>query len=165
MIALARWLPTATPDLNRRIVVRALSDIGIVETPPGSNRSGVIDSYNLAAGVPVGSYWCAAAVAAWYRESGAKVPPGSASCDSWMAWAKAAGQWKTTPTPGAAVVYGTSTPLDATHIGVVVRVGPLLLSCEGNTSLGGFSRNGVAVDLKLVNTDRLLGYVWPIAAP
>jgi hypothetical protein len=63
---------------------------------------------------------------------------------------------------GAAVVYGK--PGDASHIGVIVRVIPLLLAVEGNTTLDGFSRNGVAVDLKLVNTDRVLGYVYPAAA-
>ena len=60
---------------------------------------------------------------------------------------------------GAAVVYGK--PGHASHIGVVVRLEPLLLSVEGNTSLDGFSSNGVAVDLKLVSQRRVLGYVQP----
>ena len=41
------------------------------------------------------------------------------------------------------------------------RRDPLLLSVEGNTSLAGFSRNGLAVDLKQVSTERVLGYVHP----
>ncbi|MGH7323703.1 MAG: hypothetical protein ACREJ9_03545 [Candidatus Rokuibacteriota bacterium] len=57
------------------------------------------------------------------------------------------------------MVYGTFT--DASHIGVVVRTNPLLLSVEGNTALMGYSREGVAVDLKLVASDRVLGYVHP----
>jgi hypothetical protein len=57
------------------------------------------------------------------------------------------------------VVYGI--PGDASHIGVVVRTEPLLLSVEGNTSIDAFSRNGVAVDLKQVNRPRVLGYVSP----
>lgn len=161
MVELARWLPDATPALHRRIVERAIADIGILEMPPGSNRSGVIDEYNRLAGVPVGSYWCASAVGAWWRDAGAPfLPPGYASCDRWMAWARSTGRWTGTPVPGAAVVYGQ--PGDASHIGVVIRTDPILLSIEGNTTLGGeYSRNGVAVDLKAVNLTRLLGFVLP----
>lgn len=155
---LARWLSRDTPALARAIVQRALTDVGVVEMPPGSNRSGVIDEYNLRAGVPPGSYWCASAVGAWWKDCGAEVPPGYASCDAWLRWR---GGLSPVPTPGAAVLYGR--PGDATHIGVVVRVTPVLLSVEGNTTLGGeFNRNGIAVDLKPVATGRVLGYVHPI---
>ena len=61
---------------------------------------------------------------------------------------------------GAAVVYGTTA--DANHIGVVVRVAPLLLSVEGNTSLAGYSTDGLAVTLKAVATNRVVGYVRPL---
>lgn len=161
--SLAAWLPTAAPAIQIAIVKRALLDVGICEDPPGSNKSGRITEYNRAAGAPVGSYWCAAAVFAWWREAGADVPSlssGPASCDTWMTWAMRERLWESKPAPGAAVVYGT--PGDASHIGVVVRVTPLLLSVEGNTSIGGeFSRNGVAVDLKEVNRPRVLGYIYP----
>lgn len=156
----APWLPNDTPALNALIVRRALLDIGICEMPPGSNRSQRIDEYNIHAKAPIGSFWCASAVRAWWAESGASVPPtGAASCDVWMEWAKKTKRWSKEPVEGAAVVYGAIT--DANHIGVVVRVNPLLLSVEGNTSLGGFSRNGVAVDLKQVDTSRVVGYVYP----
>ena len=157
---LARWLPNDTPGLNRRIVKRALLDIGICEVPPGSNRSGVIDEYNLAAKVPAGSYWCASAVAAWWRDAGAEVPEYPAGCDEWMKWAKATRRWSTKPVPGAAIVYGK--PTDANHIGVIVRVSPITLAVEGNTSLSGsFDRNGIAVALKVPDLKRVLGYVHP----
>lgn len=160
-LELARWLPDATTsDLNRRIVKRALLDIGVCEIPPGSNRSGVIDAYNVAAKAPVGSYWCAAAVAAWWRDAGADTPGWPAGCDEWMEWAMATRRWSTQPVPGVAVVYGKRD--DATHIGVIVRVEPMLLSVEGNASVGNhFSRNGVAVDLKAPELARVLGYVHP----
>lgn len=160
----ARWLPHDTPDLQRNIIDRALLDVCICETPLGSNRSGVIDSYNNAVGVPAGSYWCASAVSAWWREAGADVPgaQGSASCDTWMAWAKKSGRWSETPSYGAAVLYGTDA--DAHHIGVIVRLEPALFSLEGNTSIGGFDRNGIVVALKLVDTKRVVGYVTPTAA-
>jgi hypothetical protein len=159
--SLCAWAPTTLPAVNLAIAKRALLDVGICEIPPGSNRSGRIDEYALAVGCPVGSFWCAAAVAAWWRESGAETPLSQGgSCDAWMRWARDTGRWTPRPEIGRAVVYGG--PGDASHIGVVVRVQPLLLSVEGNTTLEGFSRNGVAVDLKLVNTARLLGYIDPI---
>lgn len=170
--SLAPWLDPATVSpLQLRIVKRALLDVGLCEQPPGSNRSGRIDEYNRSAGVPESliesgrGYWCASAVRAWWAEAGAGVPPrAAASVDTWIAWAKRTGRWSSLPIPGAAVVYGR--PGDGDHIGVVVRVAPLLLSVEGNTSLAvrssaGYSRNGVAVDLKAVATDRVLGYVHP----
>jgi hypothetical protein len=158
---LARWLPRDTPALQRRIVERALADVGILEMPPGSNRSGVIDEYNTRAGVPPGSFWCASAVGAWWKDAGSEVPPGYASCDAWLRWGEARGLLDPVPSPGAAVLYGR--PGDASHIGVVVRVTPILLSVEGNTTLGGeFNRNGIAVDLKAVATARVLGYVRPL---
>jgi len=156
--SLAPWAPASTRPIALAVAKRALLDIGICEIPPGSNRSGRIDEYVKAVGAPLASFWCAAAVAAWFREAGAKLPPSSAgSCDVWMGWAKLTGLWQRTPEIGSAVVYGK--PTDASHIGVIVRVEPLLLSVEGNTSLEGYSRNGVAVDLKLVNQARVLGYV------
>lgn len=159
----ARWLPDSTPPLERAIVLRALSDIGICENPPGSNRSGVIDEYNRRAGAPLGSYWCASAMGVWIEDAGGQTPAGRASCDNWYAWAKTNGLWTLTPRPGYGVLYGVGD--DAQHCGVVVRITPLLLSVEGNTSLGGqFSRNGVAVDLKEVNQPRRLGYIIPSAA-
>jgi len=77
-----------------------------------------------------------------------------------MTWGEEIGHWSAMPEIGAAVVYGV--PGDASHIGVVVRTTPLLLSVEGNTSLEGGSRTGVAVDLKRVRIGRVLGYVRPI---
>jgi hypothetical protein len=79
-----------------------------------------------------------------------------------MGWAKLRGLWQSNPSVGCAVVYGK--PTDANHIGVVVRVSPLVLSVEGNTALEAYSRNGVAVDLKQVSPGRVLGYVRPSEA-
>lgn len=160
MIDAARWLSSSTALPVRLVIQRALADVGICEIPPGSNRSGVIDGYNDLAGVAHGSYWCASALGAWYRDAGLRVPSGYASCDNWLRWGKVEGTWVTTPQLGAAVLYGVGE--DAQHIGIVVRIDPLVLTVEGNTSIGGqFSRNGVAVDLKEVNRARLLGYIIP----
>jgi hypothetical protein len=85
------WLPRTTPLICRTIVVMAICDVGMLEDPPGSNRGTDIDALNDMAKVPVGSYWCAAWVGKIWRNAGAQVPAGYASCDHWMAWAKQTG--------------------------------------------------------------------------
>jgi hypothetical protein len=157
-------LPETTPELVAAIVRRALEDVGVCEDPPGSNRSPEIDRYLKAVGTPLGLPWCAAAVAAWFRDAGALTPPKlAASTDAWMAWAKEHNLWAPQPVLGAAVVYGKDS--DAQHIGVVVRLTPIALSVEGNTSLDNSpQREGLAVDLKKLNMAWALGYVRPVAA-
>lgn len=157
----APWLDDSNSSaLGRAIARRAILDVGLLEQPPGSNRSPRIDDYLTECGSPLGSPWCAAAVAAWWRESGADIPPSeAASCDAWMRWAKKTGRWSRTPVPGAAVLYGI--PTDAQHIECVVRVTPLRLVVGGNTAFTGYSREGIACDLKPLTIERLLGFVHP----
>lgn len=165
--SLAPWLTSPpVPPLCLGLIKRAITDIGICEMPPGSNRSGRIDEYNHRAGVPLGSYWCASAVGAWLAEAQEnlgvpiELPRGYASCDNWMAWGKATKRWQTTPMPGTIVLYGI--PGDAQHIGVIIRATPLVFSVEGNTSPGGRIRNGLAIWPKIVDPGWVLGYVNPI---
>lgn len=160
----APWLDATTPDLEQRIVRRALCDVGIVEILPGSNRSPRIDEYITAVGSPVGSPWCAAALAAWWRESGASVPGSDGgSCNAWTAWARKNALWRSTASIGRAVVYGMNG--NAVHIGIVARMDPIMLSVEGNTTLAdGFSSNGVAATIKQVDGGRVLGFIAPAAA-
>lgn len=161
MMQSAAWLDAAVPAMRQAIVRRAMCDIGIVEMPPGSNRSPRIDEYVAAVGSPYGSRWCAAAVAAWWRDCGADVPPvDGGSCNAWMAWARRTRTWSVVPREGSAVVYGSNGI--AVHIGVIVRLTPQLLSVEGNTSIaGGFDAEGIAVVLKRVSPSRVLGYIEP----
>lgn len=161
----APWLPIGTPVEVERVIARARRDVvAVVEIPPGSNRSTVIDEYNARAHVPPGSYWCASAVAAWWEDAGLPVPAGRASCDAWAGWAKATGRWSDHPALGAAILYGV--PGDASHIGLVARVLPVMLVIEGNTTIDpGYSRNGIAVMVKQVDpkSPRILGYVLPFS--
>lgn len=157
----APWLDesNSTP-LGRAIVRRALLDVGLCEIPPGSNTSKRIDEYLTAVGSPLRSPWCAAAVSAWFRESGARTPPkGTAgSCDAWRAWAKREGLWtRQNPRPGDAAVYGTEA--DASHIEIVARWYPRPLTVGGNVGLGEYTREGWIVDLRPLAVERLLGFV------
>lgn len=161
MTALAAWLDGTASALECAIVRRAMCDIGILEMPPGSNRSERIDEYVAAVGSPPGSRWCAAALAAWWRECGAMTPAHDAgSCNAWLVWANQRKIVSRVPRPGSAVVYGSGGL--ASHIGVIVRVTPLLLSVEANTSIAGdFSAEGVGVTLKQISEARVLGYIKP----
>lgn len=163
--SVAGWLAPDLPGLNKAIVLRALADVGICEMPPSSNRSGRIDAYNIRAGAPLGSYWCASEATACYVDSGADVPlSGRASCDVIMAWAKKEGLFvpkAQTPLPGYMVLYGTAT--DAHHVGILIRSAPYLIDVEGNTSFSGFSVNGEAMLVKRVDVTRVVGWVKPRA--
>lgn len=176
----------STPDEYKcedgtKIVAIAKRDIGILETgtPPGKNYGGfpggvqknqrgriddMFDNVGLDNQAKVrksgsGYYWCAAAVATWWQEAGLQTPSGGASCDSWMRWGKSNGYWSTKPKIGAAVLYGSSS--DAHHIGIVAAVTPTggVITIEGNTGGGAFSRNGCGVFQKVPK--RYLGFVIP----
>lgn len=163
-----------------KVVAAAKRDIGILEagTPPGKNYGGFpggvikaapgrIDKMVGNAGLDnqakvkssgQGWYWCAGAVTTWWKEAGLKTPPGAASCDSWVTWAKKNGYWSKTPKIGAAVLYGSAS--DAHHIGIVSGVVKgRIITIEGNTSGGGFNRNGCGVFQK--TPKNYLGFVLP----
>jgi hypothetical protein len=86
------------PPLHWTILERAWRDAEIAETPPGSNRGTRIETYLRRASVPESvidrgrGYWCAAWLGAVWADAGAAVPPGYASCDSWVAWATHVGR-------------------------------------------------------------------------
>lgn len=170
----ASYLPPETPDDVRDVIARARLDlVEVVETPPASNRSPTIDDYNRRAGVPVGSYWCASALGAWYEDAGLPTPPGRAAVASWASWAKATGRWSATPVLGGAVLYAVNG--SPHHIGLIARIDrdahgapALILSIEGNASLGtAFSNNGIAVVLRYVDPrdPRIVGYTTPHPRP
>jgi hypothetical protein len=153
------WIPDPVAPLHRSVCRHAHSKVGTWEDM-GPNRGKLIDEWNGRAGVPLGSYWCASFVAAMWEDGGqGEVPPPlqRSSCDAWLNWAHQTGRYSKTPYYGSAVVYGI--PGDASHIGIVVRLNPVICVVEGNTSMNGFSRNGVAVDFKEAALNRVLGYV------
>lgn len=159
----ARHLPSTVDPRVRDSIIRALYDVlVVVEHPPGSNRGPAIDAYNIRAGAPVGSYWCASAAGAYRLDAGLEMPAGYASCENIRQWAIKTGRWSKTPDYGAFVLYGHDV---AHHIGMVVGL-DILRSVEGNTTIEGAaygsSRNGVAVSGKEITaSDPVLGYCLP----
>ena len=152
-------------NIGLKIVKFAKRDIGTTESPlppnkPENSGARVLEMLRNT-GINGPAYWCAAAVTTWYKSAGARYPkPGSASCDVWMSWAKKNNLFSTTPVVGAAVLYGTSS--DAHHIGIVEKIEDgKIITIEGNTSGGGFNRNGVGVFRKTPNKKGIVGYVLP----
>lgn len=151
-------------EIGKKIVAYALRDIGTLENPlpPGKpeNWGTRVSEMLKGVGFNTPAYWCAAAVSSWYKSAGAK-SPNSASCDVWMVWAKKNGLFSSEPAIGAAVLYGSSA--DAHHIGIVESIqGDRVKTIEGNTSGGGFNRNGVGVFRKSANIKKVVGFVLPV---
>jgi hypothetical protein len=157
--------PVSDDNIGKKIVAMALKDLGTLENPlppktPENSGERVLTMLRNT-GINGPAYWCAAAVTTWYKAAGAAYPPsGAASCDVWMNWAKRNKLFSKTPAVGAAILYGSSS--DAHHIGIVETVvGSKITTIEGNTSGGGFNRNGVGVFRKTPNASRAVGFVLP----
>jgi len=151
-------------DIGIKIRFNAIKDIGQLENPLPPSKPANSGNYVLGllrgTGINGPAFWCAAAVSSWYKKAGAK-SPNSASCDSWMAWGKRNGLFSSKPVVGAAVLYGSS--VKAHHIGIVESISSdgRVKTIEGNTSGGGFNRDGVGVFRKTANPKRVVGYVHP----
>lgn len=180
------WLPPKIDPKVRLAIANARDDVGEREKPMGSNRGKRIDEYCRGIGIPLGSFWCAAALCSWWEEAGLEIPPrahdwwrrhnrdpmryGPGSVRGWAVWGLITARWSSVAMPGAAVVYGPpgAMPEQANHIGLVIEhdsAERVSLSIEGNASLDGYSRNGELVTLKLVRTGRVIGYVHPYPLP
>lgn len=133
---------------GKQFVDIASKYIGVIEEPIGSNRGNLIDIWNTAVGVSLGSFWCASFVSAVVREfetSNIDFPlHQSASCDDWLKQATFKSMITDTPVTGALFLI-CPTHIDATHIGIVGnKVNGIWHTIEGNSNMGG-SRNGYAV--------------------
>lgn len=164
-------LPLDLSPLATQIIHLAQLDVPILENPPLSNRSPEIDAMCVEFGVPLASYWCALWAAKVWKAAGAEIPPTEgdshpAKAESWHQWALKSGRFSRTPGLGYAVLYGPNGQGPADHIGVAIAsIHPIMMDFEGNTSGAGFSRNGELATLKVVDVDRVVGYVSPYPLP
>ena len=130
---------TAVPaggSAGQRIVAAAAREVGVSESPPGSNNSPRIAQYRSAtAGSPGPGPWCAYFTSWAARQAGVPVGPngsGFGSVDALYSWAQGAGKAlprTATPQPGDLIVFHE-------HIGIVESVGPngTVNTIEGNSS-------------------------------
>lgn len=161
----AGWLvPEPSPGANctalqYAVVIRAMKDVGILEVPLGSNRGVRIDRYLRRANVPESlieqgrGWWCAAEVGAVFLDCGIPVPADYGVVQSWVPYLSPS------RTIGSAVVYGADG--HGHHIGIIVRIEPMVLTIEGNRAFAGHTNNGVACDIGPMQRKDILGYVPP----
>lgn len=122
-----------------RATEHAAKYLGVSEVPPGSNRGGDIDRWQVWANGLVGYPWCAAFVCGMVREAcGLIVPtPGRASVERLEQWAAATGELltgKTRPRRGDLILYDWNADDWYDHIGFVERV--LAIRWLGNRFIG-----------------------------
>jgi hypothetical protein len=142
----------------------AINDIGKMEIPVKSNYGGRVKEMLNNIGINGPAFWCAAAVSTWWKSAGMQVPPvGPGLCQNWVNWAKKNNRWSSTPVVGAACLYFNSSGTHAHHIGIVaeVRNDGRVVTIEGNTTGGGFNRDGVGVFKKQPRLSSIGGFVLP----
>jgi len=123
-------------SVGQKMVAIAAREVGVAESPPGSNNSPRIAQYRSAtAGSPGPGPWCAYFTSWVARQAGAPVGPsgsGFGSVDALYSWAQQAGKAlprNATPQPGDLIVWDE-------HIGLVESVGAggVVNTIEGNSS-------------------------------
>lgn len=148
----------------------ARSNLGVTESPPGSNRGAKIDVWERACGC-IAAPWCGCFINACLVAAGFPDQEWLRYCP-WIEGKAKSGEsgwsWHTSPEVGDLVLYGSSI---AQHVGLVETVDGMrdASTIEGNTSNGpgGSQSNGGIVALRHRHTDGSLngfpirGYARP----
>lgn len=125
---MSRMIPAAAA------IAAAERDLGVSETPPGSNRGTRIDQMAANWGDwMLGQPWCGSALYDWYKQAGFPTDANPAHPSTQVMWdrATANGTLTSTPVPGCAIVW------EGIHTGLVVAVGDdVVHTIEGNSSDG-----------------------------
>jgi len=119
------------------LVKVAVSQIGTVESPAGSNKV-KYNTWFYGREVSGSSYpWCMTFVEWCFNEAGAPMPIKTASCTALMTYAKAKGLWVTSGyKAGDIILYSFDGGADADHVGICESATNSTVTCiEGNTSL------------------------------
>lgn len=117
----------------------ARAELGVKETPSGSNKVKYADWYGLN-----GQPWCVMFVQWVCAQAGVYLPVQTASCTILMNAAKSAGIWVTSGyKPGDIVIYDWGGDRVPDHCGIVESVsGNMVTAIEGNTAVGNDSDGG-----------------------
>ena len=106
-----RFDASTIPPQAIAVLKQAFTKVGTVEEPPGSNRGPEIDEWNEAAGIPLGSPWCAAFASAMYDHAEGGSPFGRlGSAYKILAWGRQHGR-----------ILPPSRDLLAGDIGIIMR--------------------------------------------
>jgi CHAP domain len=113
----------------------ARKHLGVVESPPATNRGPLIDRWNRATGTAPGSPWCGNFANACLMAAGFPAEPWLKLCSAIEGNARAAKggwQWTASPRPGDLVLFTVGGA--ANHVGIVEAVGAsAVVTIEGNT--------------------------------
>ena len=136
-------MTTLVPRTREAVLAIAAWQIGVVETPAGSNRV----KYGEAFGMN-GQPWCMMFVWWVFREAGFNLYK-TGSCTTLAGRYRAAGQWVTSGyKPGDIVMFDFSGKKRKTqHVGIVERVeqNGNLITIEGNTGTGNDANGGAVM--------------------
>lgn len=143
------------PTTWRKVIASAKSQLGVKESPFGSNRTKYGRAINQD-GVP----WCAIFVWWVFREAGfdlREVAPGLMYTPTFSSQLKAAG-WRavsvSSARPGDIVFFDFPDDVHRIqHVGIVEKVNGQLTCIEGNTSIRGSQSNGGMVCRKVRSAD------------
>jgi hypothetical protein len=145
-----------------RVLEVARSQLGTVESPPGSNRQkyGAVYGTNGVAWCAIFTWWC-------FQQAGdGALHPKTAYTPALADWYRQRGQWSTAPRVGSLVLFDF--PGDGvnriSHVGIVEAINRdgSVVTIEGNTSAGtsGSQRDGGGVYRRTRRTG-IVGYGHP----
>lgn len=133
----------------------ARTQIGVMESPPNSNRGPEVNQYLASVHCPPGNFWCAAFVYWCFNEASKKLKVSNPACKTagcLFHWNKTSGTKIPTKEavnnpslikPGAVFIMDHGKGMG--HTGIVEKVeGGFVHTIEGNSNSGG-SRNGIGV--------------------
>ena len=147
------------------VIAVARGELGVTESPPGSNRVKYWDDWPGWQGQP----WCVAFLYWVFHHAGEgsafSAGARTASCGTLYRWYKEQGQTvaKSALLPGDIVILNFSGTSETQHCGLVVEVRPggVIRTIEGNTSIAGSQSNGGQVCLKTRNLSQVVGVCRP----
>lgn len=140
----------------------AREQIGVKESPPGSNKV-KYNTWYYGREVSGAAYpWCMVFVQWVFDQAGVELPARTASCGALMRAAKAAGYWVTKGyQPGDVVIYDFPGGAATDHCGIVESVdGTSISAIEGNTSSAS-DADGGAVERRARKFSQIVGAVRP----
>jgi len=145
----------AANSLLAEAVKIALSQIGVMEDPPGSNRGKKVEAYQASVGIDPGTFWCAAFVYCCFQNAAEKL----VRKNPVLKTGHCITHWRDTPgkkitgadaidkpsliKPGQ--IFIISTGGSSGHTGIIESIdGGFINTIEGNTNPSG-SSNGIGV--------------------
>ena len=145
-------------ETTKRVLDIARGELGVKESPAGSNRTKYGAWYGLD-----GQPWCMMFIQWCFPQAGTPLPARTASCGELMRSARRAGCWvEKDLRPGDVVIYDFPGGAATDHCGIVEAAGgDAVTAIEGNTSVSGSQSNGGEVCRK----DRPWKYVVGAVRP